>query len=104
MNAVLFNYPFIREFRKKVSWFPQMYCLHLFIDQQISILKWFLKGHVTLKIGVTAAENSVLHHNKLHFKMLKLKKNSNNYVLNIIVLMCIWSNKCSLGKHKGQNM
>ncbi len=44
---------------------------------------------MTLKIGVTAAENSVLHHNKLHFKMLKLKKNNNNYVLNIIVLMCI---------------
>ncbi len=44
---------------------------------------------MTLKIGVTAAENLVLHHNKLHFKMLKLKKNNNNYVLNIIVLMCI---------------
>ncbi len=32
----------------------------MFIGQQISILEYFLKDHVTLKTGVTAAENSAL--------------------------------------------
>ncbi len=31
-----------------------------FLEQQISILEWFLKDHVTLKTGVVAADNSVL--------------------------------------------
>ncbi len=30
------------------------------MDHQISILKWFMKDHVTLKTGVMAAENSDL--------------------------------------------
>ncbi len=29
-------------------------------EQQISILEWFLKDHVTLKTGVIDAENSAL--------------------------------------------
>ncbi len=40
---------------------------NVFLEQQISILEWFLKDHMTLKID---AENSALHHrNKLHFKI-----------------------------------
>ncbi len=35
-----------------------------------NIYKWLLKDHVTLKTGVMADENSVLHHrNKLYFKV-----------------------------------
>ncbi len=33
----------------------------MFLEHQISILQWFLKDHVTLKIEVMAAENSVFH-------------------------------------------
>ncbi len=43
----------------------------MFLEQQISILKLFLKNHVTLKTEVIADESSVLHHrNKLHFETL----------------------------------
>ncbi len=45
----------------------------MFLEQQISILEWFLKDCVTLKTGEMAAENSAfaifIHRNKLHFKM-----------------------------------
>ncbi len=30
----------------------------MFLEPNIGILKWFLKDHVTLKTGVTAAENA----------------------------------------------
>ncbi len=50
----------------------------MFIEQQISILEWFLKDHLTLKIGVMADKH--VHHlkkslkNKLEqFKLLTLK-------------------------------
>ncbi len=32
----------------------------MFLEHQISISEWFQKGHVTLKTGVIAAENSAL--------------------------------------------
>ncbi len=38
----------------------------MFIKHQISILKWFLKNHVTLKTGVMAAAKN---RNKIHFKI-----------------------------------
>ncbi len=41
----------------------------MFLEQQISILEWFLKDHVTLKTGEMATENSVLpsqENDKLH--------------------------------------
>ncbi len=41
----------------------------MFLEQQIIILEWFLKDHVTLKTGVMATENSVLpsqENDKLH--------------------------------------
>ncbi len=59
--------------KKKKSWVS---CIidnkkHFFLAQ-ISILKWFLKDHVTLNIRVFAEENSALRHRKkLHFKTLQ---------------------------------
>ncbi len=41
----------------------------MFLEQQISILEWFLKDHVTLKTREMATENSVLpsqENDKLH--------------------------------------
>ncbi len=32
----------------------------MFLEQQIVILAWLLEDHVTLKMGVMAAENSAL--------------------------------------------
>ncbi len=49
----------------------------MFLEHQNSILDWFLKDHVTLKIGV----------NKLHFKKYILKIYSYfklNFVLNYV--------------------
>ncbi len=41
----------------------------MFFEQQISILEWFVKDHVTLKDWSNDAENTALHHrNKLHLK------------------------------------
>ncbi len=38
----------------------QKFGVFMILKQQISISEWFLKNHVTLKTGVTAAENSAL--------------------------------------------
>ncbi len=72
INAVLLNL-FIKESWKKAWQFPQKYYAAQFVNIdnkncyliQISkliilIIIAFLKNHVTLKTGVTAAENSVL--------------------------------------------
>ncbi len=32
----------------------------MFLEHKISVSEWFLKDHVTLKIGVMAAENSAI--------------------------------------------
>ncbi len=40
----------------------------MFFEQQIGILEWFKKDHVTLKTAVMTAENPALpSQNKLHF-------------------------------------
>ncbi len=39
------------------------------IEQQIIILEWFLKDHVTLKTGVMMLKIQI-HRNKLHFNIL----------------------------------
>ncbi len=39
------------------------------LDLQISILEWFQKDHVALKIGVMTAEYSALPSHKLYFKL-----------------------------------
>ncbi len=48
----------------------------MFFEQQISMLVWFLKDHVTLKTGVMAAENKNNSYIKisvlLYFTTLKL--------------------------------
>ncbi len=42
--------------RAIINWAP----IIIVIDQQIGILEWFLKDHVTLKTKVMAAKKSVL--------------------------------------------
>ncbi len=48
--------------------------------QQIGILEWFLKDHVTLKTGVVMLKIQFCgHRNKLHFKIEKLFLNCHYY-------------------------
>ncbi len=48
----------------------------MFLEQQISILEWFLKDHVT-EDWSNFDENLALHHrNNLHFQMYLNKKKS----------------------------
>ncbi len=77
----------------------------MFLEQQISILEWFLKDHVTLT-EVMAAEISALHHrNKLHVK-IDLHLFNNYFKFNSIsqyygkIFLYFWSTKRSLGEHK----
>ncbi len=65
----------IKESWKKESWIKkcwnEKYSISVFnIDNnknQISILEWSLKDHVTLKTGVMVLDNSALHHrNRLY--------------------------------------
>ncbi len=46
----------------------------MFLEQQISILEWFLKDHVTLKTGVMMLKFSFARRNKFHFKMYSIRK------------------------------
>ncbi len=73
INVVLSNFPFIKEWWIKVSWFPQKYyavkkkSIFLIIRK----VSWaqnqhFLNNHVKPKTGVMAAENSAL---PLRFKI-----------------------------------
>ncbi len=59
----------------------------MFIMQQVSILEWFLKDHVTLKPGVMMLKTQLWH------KSFE----------NINVLLYFWSNKCSFGEQKKRN-
>ncbi len=73
INAVLLNFLFIKEFQKKGISFHKNIKEHkiiiMFLEQQIIILEWFLKEHVTSN----DAENSALHHrNNLHFMNIKI--------------------------------
>ncbi len=54
----------------------------MFFEHQISILKWFLNDHVTLKPGVIAAENSafasqeyIIFYNNIYVKYFNIKIN-----------------------------
>ncbi len=69
------------------------------MSQQISILEWFLKDHVTLKTGVMMLKMKLL--------ITEIKKNEcivieisylNNIYYNIMVLLYFSSNKYSLGE------
>jgi len=59
------------------------------LEQQISILEWFLKDHVTLKTGVMMLKIQLcLHRNKLQLKYMKIE----NCTLNCNdILMYFWS-------------
>jgi len=71
INAVHLNflfYTFYQVLNKKVSQFPQKILSSTtdhnnnkkgYFEQQIAILEWFLKDHVTLKTEGMATENSV---------------------------------------------
>ncbi len=49
----------------------------MFFEQQISILKWFLNDHVTLKTGVMMLKIQ-LYITGIHFKKKTVLLNSNN--------------------------
>ncbi len=46
----------------------------MFLEQQISILEWFLKDHVTLKTGVMLLKNQfLLDRNNYILKYIKIE-------------------------------
>ncbi len=60
-----------KDFRQKIV--GSTTAAQMFLKQQISILEWFLKDHVTLKSN--DAENSAMHHNNiLRFKIYSNRK------------------------------
>ncbi len=77
----LFNVKFLET---KVSWFfiqilssTTVFNIDLF-EQQIKILEWFLKDHVTLKTRVMAAENSALQRKKFFKSFIQINKKTPN--------------------------
>ncbi len=69
----------------------------MFLEQQISILEWFVKDHVTLKTGVMMLKiqlclSGINYIFKIHSNRRLLIIYHNFY--------CIFDNKCSLGAHK----
>ncbi len=73
-----------------------------FLEQQISILEWFLKDHVTLKTEVMAANFSfAITGINYILKYINIKR---LFVIVIIfhnaVFAVLWLVKCSLGEHK----
>ncbi len=72
----------------------------MILEQQISILEWFLKDHVTLKTGVIAAENVALITGINYiFKYIQVILNSKIFH-NITAFAVFASNKCRFGEQK----
>ncbi len=72
----------------------------MFLEQQIRLLEWFLKNHVTLKTG--RWKFSLDHRNKLHFTVYS-NKNSDiklQYYFTILLFLYFWSNICRLSEQK----
>ncbi len=72
------------------------------LEQQISILEWVLKDHVTLKTGVMM-QTIQLCITCIHFKCIKIENlyfiyNNNNF--HIAVLRYFLSNKCSVNERR----
>ncbi len=83
-EAVLLNFVKCKILETKVSWFfikilssTTVFNIDLF-EQQIKILEWFLKDHVTLKTRVMAAENSALQRKKFFKSFIQIKKKTPN--------------------------
>ncbi len=74
INAVLLNFLFIKETWKKFySVVFNIIIINIF-EQQIRILEWFLKDHVT---GIMMLKIQLWNHrNKLHFKIYSNRKHS----------------------------
>ncbi len=76
----------------------------MFVEQQISILEWFLKDHVTLKTGVMMLKiqlritgiNYILLYMHIENTYFKSKK----YLTILLILLYFGSNKYSLGEQK----
>jgi len=73
----------------------------MLLEQQISILEWFLKKK---KTGVIMLKIQLCHHrNKLHFKIYSNRKQFFEFVItftNITVFTVFLINKCSLGEQE----
>ncbi len=62
-NADFLDFLFIIYSGEKKNQFSQKQCLiTFFVEQQISILDWFLKDHVTLKTGVMILKIQLCHY------------------------------------------
>ncbi len=81
INAVLFNFLFLKTILENVVLFPQQYSasqlfLKCIIVRNVSLnskLEWFLKDHATLKTGVNAAENTALPSQKYIWKYIQIE-------------------------------
>ncbi len=65
----------------------------MFLEQQIIILEWFLKDHVTLKTGVMMLKIQLFHHGKKLCNIVTIFHN-------ITVFAVFLINKCSLDELK----
>ncbi len=97
------NYPHISA-ERNLKWFDNgMFKSEMFPEQQISILEWFLKDHVTLKTGVMMLKTLIWTQDYIIFEpILPLKTvtlNCNNISLFVLPFL---SNKSSLGEQKKQ--
>ncbi len=66
----------------------------MFIENQISILEWFLKDHVILKTGCkqTKKKNQLCHHrNKIYFQNIAIKINLVYIIIIFLQYYCFYS-------------
>ncbi len=75
----------------------------MFLEDQISIFKWFLKDHVTLKNGVMAVEYSALLSQEyyilqLPFEIYSKGKMFVNKFISLVNNDC-WKNVCEFCEH-----
>ncbi len=66
----------------------------MFLEQQISILEWFLKDHVTLKTGVMMLKINFYHRNNYILKYIQIEssclKKSTKIFYNITAFAVFW--------------
>ncbi len=88
-------------FLKKMSVYTKKLKKNIF-QQQISILEWFLKDHVTLKTGVMLKIQLCTTWINYIWKYIDRKHYFFNCINNLqyYCFTVFWSNKCSLGENK----
>ncbi len=64
----------------------------MFLENQISILKWFLKDHVTLKTGVMAAKRINYSIKLINYVLIYIKIENGLYCNNISQYYRFYSN------------